>query len=87
MVPLQNPHHQMIPIYDFPNGSFYRTPILEVVISGHTEPYKGNSMSILSPVTPETYPIRETLQTKCYHAYGHQVGWVIRYPIHSLHSD
>ena len=41
------------------------------------EPYWGNSMSILSPVTSETNPIRETIPTKCYHAYGHQVGWVI----------
>jgi len=54
---------------------------LEVVISGHTEPVTGNSVSILSPVTPETYPIRGTIQTTCYHAYGHQVGWVIRYPV------
>jgi len=22
MIPLENPHHQLIPIYDFPNGSF-----------------------------------------------------------------
>ena len=54
---------------------------LEVVISGHTEPVTGNSMSILSPVTSATYPIRETIQTKCYHAYGHQVGWAILYPL------
>jgi hypothetical protein len=40
-----------------------------------------NDDCILSPVTSETYPIRETIQTKCYHAYGHQVGWVIRYPV------
>ena len=39
MIPLENPHHQMIPICNFPNGSFYRTSILEVVISGYTEPY------------------------------------------------
>ena len=37
---------------------------LEVVISEHTEPYTGNSMQRhLSPVTPETYPIRETSWT------------------------
>jgi len=31
------------------------------VISGHTEPVTGNSMQKhLSPVTPETYAIRET---------------------------
>ena len=47
--------------------------------------YYRNSMSILSPVTSETYPIRETIPTKCYHAYGHQVGWAIRYPLHSHH--
>ena len=28
MIPLENPHHQMIPIYDFPNGSFYRISLL-----------------------------------------------------------
>ena len=43
---------------------------LEGVISGHTEPVSGNSMPSLSPVTPETYAIRETILTKYYHAYG-----------------
>ena len=42
---------------------------LEVVISGHTEPVTGNSMSTLSPVTPETYAIRETFLTKYYYVY------------------
>ena len=53
------------------------------MISGHTEPVSGNSMPSLSPVTPETYAIRETILTKYYHVYGQRVGWVIRYPIHS----
>jgi len=39
MIPLENIHHQMIPICNFPNGLLNRTSILEVVISGHTEPY------------------------------------------------
>ena len=45
------------------SGGLFKTILidyLEVVISGHTEPYTGNNMSILSPVTPETYAIRET---------------------------
>ena len=46
------------------SGGLFKTILidyLEVVISGHTEHHTGNSMSRhLSPVTSETYAIRET---------------------------
>ena len=51
---------------------------LEVVISGHTKPYTGRSMSRLESSDPGTHCIRET-------NWGQLVRWVIRYPLHSHH--
>ena len=42
-------------------------------------------MSILSPATSETYPIRETYRTNSITFGIREVGWVIRYPIQSHH--
>ena len=57
MNPLEKSHHKIIPIDDFLKGIFLNLLliiILEVVFSRHTKPPTGvNSMSILSPVTPE----------------------------------
>ena len=43
-------------------------------------------MCFLSPTTLEHIFIRETYLNQQYYLKVQQVGWVVRYPIHSLHS-
>ena len=70
----------------YPKGKSW-VDCLEVVISGHTEPITGNSMQKhLSPVTPETYAIRETSWTNTITFEIREVRWVIRSPLYTRDS-